>query len=80
MTAPEVRFHEVAGVVDRIEGPLAVIEVDGAMAEWPVTALPSGVKEGDRVRVVFFLEVPPSAPKADEGPPPPRRAPRTTSL
>jgi len=35
-------------VVDRIEGELAVLEVEGkAIVEWPVKFLPRGVAEGN---------------------------------
>ncbi len=35
-------------VVDRIEGELAVLEVEGkAIVEWPVRFLPRGVAEGN---------------------------------
>ncbi len=33
--------------VDRIEGDMAVIEVEGRLIDFPLHALPSGVKEGD---------------------------------
>lgn len=37
-------------IVDRIEGPLAVLEwSEEQLTEVPVTALPDGVQEGDRL-------------------------------
>jgi hypothetical protein len=39
---------KVRVVVDRIEGELAVLEVEGkAIVEWPVKFLPRGVAEGN---------------------------------
>lgn len=37
--------------IDRIEGDRAVLEVAGAMVDWPLSALPPGLDEGDRLRV-----------------------------
>jgi hypothetical protein len=36
-------------VVDRIEGSMAVVEIDGRTLDVPLTELPEGVKEGDRL-------------------------------
>lgn len=33
-------------VVDRFEGSLALLDVDGTIVEFPRSALPSGTKEG----------------------------------
>ena len=39
--------------VDRIEGDLAVLIVDGTQVDWPVASLPPGAKEGSRYTVTF---------------------------
>lgn len=36
-------------VVDRIEGDVAVLEIDGKRIDFPLSALPQGTKEGDEV-------------------------------
>lgn len=36
-------------VVDRIEGEQAVLEVGGRLVDVPLSELPPGVKEGDRL-------------------------------
>ncbi len=38
-------------VVDRIEGPMAVVEFGGICVNIPLLALPPGLKEGDRLEV-----------------------------
>jgi hypothetical protein len=38
-------------VVDRIEGPMAVVEFGGVCVNIPLLALPQGLKEGDRLEV-----------------------------
>jgi hypothetical protein len=40
-------------VVDRIEGRSAVLEVAGTTVDWPLSALPDGVREGSTLSVVF---------------------------
>ncbi len=39
-------------VVDRIEGELAVLELDGQSVTVPVALLPPGTREGDVLRLV----------------------------
>lgn len=39
------------GVIDRFEGELAVIEIDGETVNFPKSALPAGAKAGDAVLV-----------------------------
>ena len=51
-------------VVDRIEGDLAVVEINGMTVDWPVSLLPADTKEGQ----VFLLrlepvDTPPSVPE-----------------
>lgn len=36
-------------MIDRIEGALAVLEIDGRRVDVPVALLPAGAKEGDRL-------------------------------
>ena len=36
----------VDAVVDRVEGDLAVLEVDGRTVDWPLALLPEGTAEG----------------------------------
>lgn len=38
-------------VVDRIEGTVAVVEVNGTFVDIPLSGLPAGLKEGDRLEV-----------------------------
>lgn len=38
-------------VVDRIEGDVAVLEVDGRMVDFPAAALPEGTREGDTLQL-----------------------------
>jgi hypothetical protein len=40
-------------VIDRIEGELAVIEIDGRTVDIPLSLLPDGAAEGDRLRLVI---------------------------
>ncbi len=44
-------------VVDRIEGAMAILEIDGSSYEFPASALPSGAGEG----AVLQLSLDPSA-------------------
>jgi Protein of unknown function (DUF3006) len=55
-------------VVDRIEGTVAVVEVNGTLVDIPLLGLPPGVKEGDllEVRILPREEVAESA-AAGEG-------------
>lgn len=39
--------------VDRIEGEIAVVEVEGRMIDLPLSALPAGLKEGDTLLVTI---------------------------
>lgn len=43
----------IEATVDRIEGSVAVLElsVSGDTVDWPVTALPPGVVEGQRLQI-----------------------------
>ena len=41
--------------VDRIEGDRAVLEVAGTTVDWPLSALPPGLDEGDRLRVALSV-------------------------
>ena len=47
-------------IIDRIEGDLAILEVDGHSIHWPVSALPSGAKEGSALQLILG-----TAPSAD---------------
>lgn len=47
---------QVTVTVDRIEGDLAVLEVAGTFVDWPVSALPPGVSEGQRLAIAFTVE------------------------
>ena len=38
-------------IVDRIEGTMAVVEVNGTFVDIPLLGLPAGVKEGDRLEI-----------------------------
>lgn len=40
-------------VVDRIEGQIVVIELNGQTLDIPIEMLPEGVQEGDRLRMVL---------------------------
>lgn len=37
-------------VIDRIEGQMAVLEVNGSTVDWPLAALPAGAAEGQRMQ------------------------------
>ena len=39
-------------VIDRIEGDFAIIEFNGDTVDIPLSWLPQGSKEGDRIRLV----------------------------
>lgn len=41
--------------VDRIEGDVAVLEIGGRTWDFPLAALPAGVKEGTRLSAVFQI-------------------------
>lgn len=56
-------------VVDRIEGDVAVLEVDGQRVDWPADALPEGAREGS-VLGLTVREDPPAQPPREGGPPP----------
>ena len=42
---------ETTATIDRIEGSYAILEVDDAMINWPLSALPDECAEGD---VILF--------------------------
>ncbi len=44
-------------ILDRVEGPMAVLEIDGEHYEFPAAALPEGASEGD----VLTLQADPDA-------------------
>ena len=48
-------------VVDRIEGEVAVLELSGRSVDVPLTELPPGVKEGDRLSFVVLAPPPDEA-------------------
>lgn len=52
--------------VDRVEGDVAVVEVPGGFVDLPLSLLPPGVGEGDRVRLrattLAFPELRPRGP------------------
>lgn len=56
-------------VVDRLEGEIAVLEVDGQLLDWPAAALPAGAREGS-VLVLTVQEDPPPPRPREDGPPP----------
>lgn len=43
----------ITATVDRIEGPMAVIEVAGTTVDWPVQALPAGTTEGSTLTITL---------------------------
>ena len=52
--SPLLAVLVLLGVVDRIEGPIAVVEWEGrALADHRLDQLPSGLREGDRLRAVL---------------------------
>ncbi len=42
-------------VVDRIEGKLAVLEIDGGDVVWPAKLLPAGIKVGNMLDIDISL-------------------------
>lgn len=58
-------------VVDRLEGRRAVLEVDGELLEFPRSALPPDVREGD----VLTLGIDAAATAAARAPVPPPEEP-----
>lgn len=53
---------QLRGVVDRIEGPMAVVEWRaGLLSDLPAALLPAGAGEGDAVVVQLRLADPPAA-------------------
>jgi hypothetical protein len=38
-------------VIDRIEGKIAILEIDGETVEFPASALPDDAHEGDVLRI-----------------------------
>lgn len=49
---------EVHVTIDRIEGDVAVLEVNGRTVDWPLAALPAGVAEGSVIRLAFTIDDP----------------------
>lgn len=52
-------------IIDRIEGKIAILEVAGRLIDFPIEALPVGLKEGDRLELRIaaaqaFLEMAPA--------------------
>jgi hypothetical protein len=45
-------------VIDRIEGEVAVVELAGSTVDVPLSELPPGVKEGDRLGFVLLAPAP----------------------
>jgi hypothetical protein len=43
----------VTVTVDRIEGDIAVLEVNDVLVDWPLRALPATIREGQRLVVRF---------------------------
>lgn len=46
-----LRLFALVLTIDRVEGDLAVVEVPGGFVDLPLSLLPPGVGEGDRVRL-----------------------------
>ena len=68
--------------IDRIEGDIAVLEVYDLLVDWPLRALPTPVREGQRL-VVRFSSPDDSglaASSADEAPQDATQAPAPTDL
>jgi len=42
-------LKEIKAIIDRFEGDLAVLKLNGAEVLWPKTQLPSGMGEGDLI-------------------------------
>ncbi len=40
-------------VIDRIEGHVAILEINGETVDVPATLLPHGAKEGDRLQLAL---------------------------
>ena len=40
-------------VIDRIEGHVAILEINGETVDVPATLLPDGAKEGDRLQLAL---------------------------
>lgn len=49
---------ELHVTVDRFEGDIAVLEVEGRLVDWPRAALPPGCEEGARLRLSLTAEDP----------------------
>ena len=54
------------GVIDRIEGAVAVIEIRGTFIDLPVSCLPVGASEGDSITLQITST--PKPPLPDRGP------------
>ena len=46
----------MASIIDRFEGPWAVIEHDGAIFHFPAGLLPSGAREGDVITFAVSVD------------------------
>jgi len=55
-------------VVDRIEGELAVLEVDGGFVDWPLRSLPASTVEGTVLEVSFRVSSPNALPAEPDRP------------
>jgi hypothetical protein len=53
-------------VLDRIEGEVAVVEINAQTYDLPLSCLPSGAKEGDRLCIAVSLGEPHTAKVARE--------------
>ena len=47
-------------VIDRIEGQIAVVELEGSYVDLPVSCLPDGAREGDQLEWTMTLLATPS--------------------
>lgn len=54
------------GVIDRIEGAFAVLEIEGITLDFPVSLLP-GAREGAILNLTIELEDPPEPSTEDSG-------------
>jgi len=45
----------VTATLDRIDGPIAVLEIGDQAVDWPLSALPAGAREGQQI--VFQLQI-----------------------
>jgi hypothetical protein len=52
--------------IDRIEGTIAVLSLEGATAELPVALLPEGTREGAWIEITVGVVAPPDEAAAGE--------------